>query len=185
MAVGHCQVTPDDVRLIDRIARGEEAALAELIASRGPPLMRYATHYLQSTADADEVLQDVFLRAERAIRRGTRPDRLEPWLFRIAINRCRSRARRWWPFITGAAADTAMRHAAARSPAAETDWMEEIEAALEHLSAPLREAFLLKYVEGLEYTEMSTATGASISALKMRVARAREQLRERLKEVLE
>ncbi len=61
-------------------------------------------------------------------------------------------------------------------------WRDEIDRALAALSPPLREAFLLKHVEGLEYRDMATITGASMSALKMRVTRACEQLREHLKE---
>ena len=66
-------VTPNDAALLERIASGESAALAELMDRFGPGLMRYATHFLQSADDADEVLQDTFVRAERAIRRGVRP----------------------------------------------------------------------------------------------------------------
>ena len=175
-------VTPTDEALIAGVSRGDPAALGEMMARYGPPLMRFAAHFLRSAADADEVLQDVFLRAERAIRRGTHPDRLDAWLFRITVNRCRSRHRRWWPFVSGPAADAAL--AVAMTPPTDTSfaWREEIEFALAALSAPLREAFLLKHVEGLEYQEMAVVTGASIPALKMRVARACEQLRERLKE---
>jgi RNA polymerase sigma-70 factor (ECF subfamily) len=176
-------VTPTDESLVARVGSGDPAALAEMMAKHGPALMRFATHFLRSASDADEVLQDVFLRADRAIRRGTRPDRLDAWLFRITVNRCRSRHRRWWPFVAGAVADSAMSRAMTPPDDNAFAWREEIEHALAALSAPLREAFLLKHVEGLEYREMAAVTGASIPALKMRVARACEQLRDRLKEV--
>jgi RNA polymerase sigma-70 factor, ECF subfamily len=175
-------VTPTDESLIVRLGLGDPAALPELMTRHGPPLMRFATHFLRSPADADEVLQDVFLRADRAIRKGTRPERLDAWLFRITVNRCRSRRRRWWPFVSGPSAEIAIARTAA---AADTSagWRDEIDAALSILSPVLREAFLLKHVEGLDYQAMAQVTGASIPALKMRVARACEQLRERLKEV--
>ena len=178
-------MTPTDETLIARLGRGDPAALAELMDKHGPALMRFATHFLRSASDADEVLQDVFLRAERAIRKGSRPDRLDAWLFRITVNRCRSRRRRWWPFVSGPAADRAIERATTSPTDESFAWREEIGAALATLSAPLREAFLLKHVQGLEYREMTTVTGASIPALKMRVARACEQLRQQLKEVQE
>jgi RNA polymerase sigma-70 factor (ECF subfamily) len=59
----------------------------------------------------------------------------------------------------------------------------EIARALERLSAPLREAFLLKHVEQLEYTEIAAITGQRLSALKMRVRRACAQLAVALKEL--
>jgi RNA polymerase sigma-70 factor (ECF subfamily) len=176
-------VTPTDDSVVARVARGDPAALPELMATHGPALMRFAIHFLHSAADADEVLQDVFLRAERSIRRGTRPDNLGAWLFRITINRCRSRRRRFWPFVSGPAAERAIDNAVAPANGAAQAWREEIDLALARLSPPLREAFLLKHVEGLEYEQMTAITGASVSALKMRVARACEQLRQRLKEV--
>jgi RNA polymerase sigma-70 factor (ECF subfamily) len=54
---------------------------------------------------------------------------------------------------------------------------------MERLAPPLREAFLLRHVEDLEYEEMSRLTGAGVSALKMRVMRARDRLRTLLSEV--
>ena len=56
-------------------------------------------------------------------------------------------------------------------------------AAVDSLDPLLREAFVLKYVEGLEYTEMAVVTGAGISALKMRVKRACEALRPKLEAI--
>ncbi len=176
-------MTPTDEALIERLRAGDPAALAELMARFGPSLMRFATHYLRSAADADEVLQDVFMRADRSIRRGVRPERLESWLFQIAVNRCRSSRRRWWPFATGVAADRALALAATRSGDEALEWREELDLALAALSPPLREAFLLKHVEGMSYEEMVGVTGAGVPALKMRVARACEQLRTRLSEV--
>ena len=55
--------------------------------------------------------------------------------------------------------------------------------AVETLDPLLREAFLLKYVEGLEYAEMATITGAGVSALKMRVKRACDTLRPMLEAI--
>ncbi len=177
-------MTPTEAALVARIAAGDTLALAELMAAHGPPLMRFASHFLRSSADADEVLQDVFLRAERAIRRGTLPDRLDAWLFTITVNRCRSKRRRWLPMISGPSADRAIDAAiATTADDAAMAWREEIDRALATLSPPLREAFLLKHVEGLEYQEMQTIIGASVPALKMRVARACEKLRNLLREV--
>jgi RNA polymerase sigma-70 factor (ECF subfamily) len=176
-------VTPTDAALVDQLARGDAGALEAVIARYGPRLMRYASHSLRSTADADEVLQDVFLRAERAVRRGTRPNQLANWLFRITVNRCRSRQRRWWPFVTGVAADHAMAAAAITPDTDASEWREEIDRALAMLSPRLREAFLLRYVEGMSYEEIAAVSGAGISALKMRAARACEQLRAQLGEL--
>jgi RNA polymerase sigma-70 factor (ECF subfamily) len=61
---------------------------------------------------------------------------------------------------------------------------DEVRRALDGLPAEQREAFLLRHVEGLEYAEMMTVTGAGLSALKMRVKRASDALRARLQEAI-
>lgn len=176
-------VTPNDAALLERIASGESAALAELMDRYAPGLMRYATHFLQSADDADEVLQDTFVRADRAIRRGVRPDQLSAWLFRITVNRCRSRRKQFWRFVGGEAGESVIARASTAPRAEDHEWRDEITRALAQLSAPTREAFLLKHVEGLTYEEMTAITGAGIPALKMRVSRACDRLRDLLKDL--
>lgn len=173
-------MTPNDAALVERIACGESAALAELMDRYAPGLMRYATHFLQSADDADEVLQDTFLRAERAIRRGVRPDQMAAWLFRITVNRCRSRKRQFWRYLGGEAGEAVIARTAVRPD--DGEWRDEISRALAQLTVPTREAFLLKHVEGLSYEEMATITGAGVPALKMRVSRACDRLRELLRD---
>lgn len=176
-------VTSPDATLLERIGAGDGEALAEFLTRFAPPLMRYATHYLGSADEADEVLQEVFLRAHRAILRGARPERVSGWLFRITVNRCRSHTRRWWRSVSGGEAEQHLARAAHAPEVEDMMLREEIDRALASLSAPLREAFLLKHVEGWSYEEMMEATGVSLSALKMRVARACDQLRDQLKEM--
>ena len=62
-------------------------------------------------------------------------------------------------------------------------WRDEIDRALRELPAEQREAFLMRHVEGMSYEDIGAATGAGLSALKMRVKRACDALRVRLTEV--
>lgn len=176
-------VRPTDALLIEGVAAGDSAALGMLMDRHAPALMRYATHFLQSADDADEVLQDTFIRAERAIRRGIRPDNPSGWLFRIAVNRCRSRRRRWWRLVGGEAGEAVIARAATQPDVEAKEWRDEIRRALGQLSPSAREAFLLKHVEGLTYEEMAEIVGAGVPALKMRVSRACERLRDQLKDI--
>src|SRR5213593_528147 len=73
-------------------------------------------------------------------------------------------------------AEVALSGVALPSPAERAEWDDTVRRALARLAPEYREAFLLKHVEELEYEEMARLTGAGISALKMRVKRAREQL---------
>jgi RNA polymerase sigma-70 factor (ECF subfamily) len=74
-------------------------------------------------------------------------------------------------------------YAAPGDAVAAMEWREEIQRALGRLGPAHREAFLLRHVEGLEYEEMARLTGANETALRMRVKRAAERLRELLRDV--
>ena len=77
-----------------------------------------------------------------------------------------------------------MERAAVPSEEDRSAWRDAIEHALAKLPDEHREAFLLKHVEDLSYDEMVEVTGVKVSALKMRVMRARETLRSLLKETV-
>jgi len=170
--------------IVARVLRGDVEAFRVLVERYRDRYARYAVHMLGNREDAEEALQDAFTRAYRSLARCEDPERFGAWLFRILVNRCRTigarRGRRSKTFVVdeGALLDAAIDH-----PAESAAWREEIERALRQLRAEQREAFLLKYVEELGYDEMSQLTGVGVSALKMRVMRACERLRELLSEV--
>lgn len=145
---------------------------------------RYAVRMLGSREDAEEALQDAFVRAYRSLAKCEDPERFGPWFFRILANRCRTagtrRGRRERTFVH----DELAIHAASEDhPAERNAWREELDRALMRLDGDQREAFLLKHVEDLGYDEMAAMTGVGVSALKMRVKRACERLRVLLHEV--
>jgi RNA polymerase sigma-70 factor (ECF subfamily) len=175
-----------DAPIVSRVLRGDVAAYAELVERYRDRYARYALHMLGNREDAEEALQDAFTRAYRSLPRCEDPDRFGAWLFRILVNRCRTvGARRGRRSRTFVADETALLDAAEEHPAERNAWREEIDRALRRLRPEQREAFLLKYVEELGYDEMSRLTGVGVSALKMRVMRACERLRELLSDVRE
>jgi RNA polymerase sigma-70 factor (ECF subfamily) len=176
-------VNDGDAALVSRVLAGEKEAYGALMDRYRARFGRYATHLLGNRHDAEDVLQDTFVRGYRFLAQCHEPDRFGAWLFRILINRCRtahgSKKRR-----IGALRLEDQPHLAAGGSAGEdVAWREEIQRALALLPRDHREAFLLKYVEELSYEEMETLTGAGISALKMRTKRACDRLREILGEV--
>jgi RNA polymerase sigma-70 factor (ECF subfamily) len=174
------RVAPSDGELATRVRRGDLDAFAVLIGRYQARFVRYARYMLGNEEDAEEAVQDAFVRAYRAIDRCD-PDRFGAWLYRILINRCRTAARRrlWW--VRGATDLDAANGVGAREDGGNL-WREELDRAVAQLPAKYREAFLLKHVDELTYGEMSGMTGASVPALKMRVNRACEQLRAALGE---
>lgn len=168
-----------DAELVVRTRAGDPEAFGALVARYYDACWRFAYHMLGERADAEDVVQDSFLRAYLAIGRYDERDQFRGWLFRILTNQCRnyltSRGRRTRRFVQD---DVAIESAAAPPPGLAPGVEDDVLIrALAQLDPLQREALLLKYAEGLEYSEMSAMTGAGESALKMRVKRGSERLR--------
>jgi len=166
-----------------RARRGEEQAFIEIVEFYYPRCLRFARNMLGSEQDAEEAVQDAFVRVHDSFGRFREDGRFDPWLFRILANRCRTllaRGRRHRALIEyGEVPITAA------SPEEEfgADWAEEVRVVLDSLPAEQREAFLLRHVEDLSYEDIAALTGVRLSALRMRVKRACDTLRARLTEV--
>ena len=168
-----------DAELVVRTRAGDPDAFGTLVSTYYDACWRFAYHMLGERADAEDVVQDSFLRAYLAIGRYDERDQFRGWLFRILTNQCRnaltSRGRRTRRFVQD---EIALESAPAPPPGLATGVEDAaIVRALGQLDPLQREALLLKYAEGLEYGEMSAMTGAGESALKMRVKRGSERLR--------
>jgi RNA polymerase sigma-70 factor (ECF subfamily) len=171
-----------DAEIVERVRAGEVDAFAVLLARHRDRMVRYATHMLGDPDEAEDVVQDGFVRAYRAIGRGVRPERVDGWLFRIIVNRCRTEAVRQKRRVRLVVADeSAVARAASPGSAVTEGWLEAVDRAIRQLDPRQREAFLLHHVEGMGYLEIAEVTGAGESALKMRVKRACERLRALLK----
>jgi RNA polymerase sigma-70 factor (ECF subfamily) len=168
--------------LIHAARSGDVRAFAELVDTYYARCLRFALHMLSSRDDAEEAVQDTFVRVYRALPTYEEREAFEPWLFRILANRCRTaggRARRHADMVQyGDVPERATTNAEDESFA----WREAIQGALASLPREQREAFLMRHVEDLSYEDMSTATGARVSALKMRVKRACDAMRALLSE---
>ncbi len=176
--------TPATRSMLVHAARsGDVRAFAALVDAYYARCLRFALHMLSSRSDAEEAVQDTFVRVYRALPKYEEREAFEPWLFRILANRCRSagaRERRHAEVVEYG--DVPERSASSGHDDA-IAWREEIGLALAALPDEQREAFLMRHVEDLSYENMSIATGAGVSALKMRVKRACDALRARLTEV--
>lgn len=178
---------PSDGVVVRRVLAGDTEAYRVIVRRHRERLGRFAVHMLGNREDAEEALQDAFVRAYRSLNRCADPDRFGAWLFRILANRCRTkgtrRGRYEATFVTDEVALlTAQDQAVGGEGGDEAEWREEIAHALQKLDPDPREAFLLKHVEQLSYEEMASLTGIGTSALKMRVKRACERLRRLLTE---
>lgn len=139
---------------------------------------------LRNPDDADDMVQDAFVRLYRALPRYEERQRFEPWLFQILGNCCRTANSVYHRESSRASddEDALDRVASPDDPsrAAEMGWSDAVRGALAEVPEHNREIFLLHHIEGFAYEEIERMTGVKQSALKMRVKRAAEFLRARL-----
>lgn len=177
--------TPADVDsdqdVISRILAGERDAFAMLIGRYSDPLYRHALGMTGSPDVAEDILQTSFIKAYHHL--GEVRGRFDAWLFRIVANGCKD----WLKNIrrTHLSYDEDDQPSTYASPDEDLDRTElrqDLDSALAQLAPSLREAFIMKHVEGRSYEEMADLLGTTVGALKMRVHRAREALQTLLEE---
>jgi RNA polymerase sigma-70 factor, ECF subfamily len=167
---------PTDAAVVQRVAAGDVEAFALLVDRHHSRLARYAFHLLGSDAEAEEAVQDSFVRAYRSLSTYKEQEQFGAWIMRILVNRCRTRLVREKRREETAAAW--VREAEeAFEPSERLAMRDELSKALAQLPGDQREAVVLRYADELDYHEISSITGANISALKMRVKRGCERLR--------
>lgn len=173
-----------DAALVARVLGGEREVFSALVERYSDPCTRFAQRLLGNRQDAEDAAQETFLRAYRALGRYHEQDTFRAWLYRILVNQCRSLARRRARYQRRVTSDgLAVERATAPSLEHAGDVRDALQHALDRLEPLLREAFLLKYGEGLDYGAMAEITGSGVSALKMRVKRACDALRPELEEI--
>lgn len=182
-------MSSEDAVIVERVVRGEREAFGGLVERHYDRCVRLAAHLLGNREDAEDAVQESFLRAYRHLARYQERERFGAWLARIVVNQCRTQLarRRTEEARAGAgAADRADASSAASDdahPAERAFLRDEIRRALARLPADQREAVVLKLAEDFTYEEMAAITGAGVSALKMRVQRGCARLRALLLEV--
>ena len=172
-----------DGALVRRVLAGDAQSFARLVERYTEKYARFATRMVGTTEDAEEAMQDAFVRAYRSLDRCEDPDRFGPWFHSILVNQCRTLVTRKENRDRRFMHDAKLESIAV--PEASGEWLGEIELALAQLPADQREAFLLKHVEDLSYEQMAELTGENISTLKMRVKRACDKMRSQLDGVMQ
>lgn len=179
-----------DSQLVRQVLTGDAEAFALLVDRHHARCLRAATHLLGDADDAEDAVQDAFVRAYRHLASYREQDRFGAWLLRIVVNQCRTRAARQSRYTRlddhDGALDTALDRDLALGDAGTdaSDRRAELAHALAQLGPEQREAIVLRFAEELSYDEMATLTGVGVSALKMRVQRACTRLRTLLAEHL-
>jgi RNA polymerase sigma-70 factor (ECF subfamily) len=166
---------------------GDEAACREIVDLHSHGLHRLAFSLVGSAEDAEDVVQETFAGAFRALRDFEGRAALKTWLVRIlvrqAARRQRTRARKRTQPLDSVA-DASGRAAAVRPPGETLDARLDVLWALDGLSPEHREVIVLREIEGMSYQEMADALDVARGTIESRLHRARQALRERLKDYL-
>lgn len=182
----------DEAPVLERARAGDSEAFTELVRQYDKKIFRIAKHITQNDEDAEDVLQDAFLKAYEHLAGFHGDSKFYTWIVRIAVNEALMKLRKRKgdktvpldePVDTGE--DMVVREIAVWD-----DQIEErlgrselggiLDQAVDSLKPDFRTVFVLRDIEELSTEETAEALGISIPAVKSRLLRARLQLREKL-----
>ena len=186
------QAGADETTLVAQSREGDTAAFGELVRRYEGKIFRLAQHVTQNREDAEDVLQETFMKAYEHRDQFQGNSKFYTWIVRIAVNQALMKLRRRKTdksvsldetIDTGE--DTIVREIAAWDEDPEQRFSREelggiLDTAVDSLEPPYRSVFVLRDIEELSTEETADALGLSIPAVKSRLLRARLQLREKL-----
>jgi RNA polymerase sigma-70 factor (ECF subfamily) len=182
----------DESALVARARQGDPAAFNDLVTRYERRIFRLAKNITQSDEDAEDVLQETFLKAFEHLPGFQGQSKFYTWIVRIAVNEALMKLRKRKsdktvpldePVDTGE--DTVIREIAVWEENPEQRYSREelaqiLSESVESLRPPFRTVFVLRDIEELSTEETAEALGISVPAVKSRLLRARLQLREKL-----
>jgi RNA polymerase sigma-70 factor (ECF subfamily) len=182
----------DEAPLVERARSGDAAAFSELVNRYERKIFRLAKHITQNDEDAEDVLQETFLKAYSHLDTFQGQSKFYTWIVRIAVNEALMKLRKRKssktvsldePTDTGE--DTMVREIAVWDEDPEQKYSRDelreiLDKAVDSLKPAFRTVFVLRDIEELSTEETASALDISIPAVKSRLLRARLQLREKL-----
>ena len=168
-----------DERLVALIRAGNDHAFEVLFERYHSRLLAFCRHMLRSAEDAEDVLQEVFVKAHAAMLADERPINVRPWLYRISRNRCLNHLRR--PVPEGQDSMDVMVGEGGVTTAERVQKREDFRALIadvQDLPETQRTALLLREIDALSYEEIAETMDTTIPAVKSLLVRARVSLGE-------
>jgi RNA polymerase sigma-70 factor (ECF subfamily) len=186
------QAGTDETTLVAQSREGDTAAFGELVRRYEGKIFRLAQHVTQNREDAEDVLQETFMKAYEHLDQFQGNSKFYTWIVRIAVNQALMKLRRRKTdrsvsldetIDTGE--DTMVREIAAWDEDPEERFSRDelggiLDTAVQSLDPPYRSVFTLRDIDELSTEETAEALGLSVPAVKSRLLRARLQLREKL-----
>jgi RNA polymerase sigma-70 factor (ECF subfamily) len=186
-----------DLSLVRRVQRGDKGAFDVLVLKYQHKLVKLVTRYVRNPAEAEDIAQEAFIKAYRALPQFRGDSAFYTWLYRIAINTAKnavvSRDRSPVDYNFDRDSIDESYDMQGRLKDAETpeglvltdEIRHTVNAAIEQLPEDLRTAIVLRELEGLSYEQIAGAMGCPVGTVRSRIFRAREAIDRRLREVFE
>jgi RNA polymerase sigma-70 factor (ECF subfamily) len=186
-----------DQQLVERVQRGDKHAFDLLVSKYQRKLGRLISRFVRDSAEAEDVTQDAFIKAYRALPGFRGESAFYTWLYRIGINTAKNyllASKRRAPTSTSFDAEESESFEEAsllrevNTP--ENELMSKqvvgvVQASLQQLPEDLRSALTLREIEGLSYEEIASVMNCPIGTVRSRIFRAREAIAENLRPLLE
>ncbi len=183
-----------DAALVTRAREGDQDAFRVLVERHSQALFRLAFRMTGNEHDAEDMVQETFLRAHRQLGRFESRSSLSTWLHRIAANcsldllrkrQRRAEADRAVDLESGEAGAAVLSHEPAPDQLLyHAEVQQRVERAMEQLTPMERTAFVLRHFEGRSIEEIGTVLGAGASATKQSIFRAVQKMRRALEPVI-
>ena len=183
----------EELTLVQAAKRGDDSAFEELVRRYDRNVFRIAQHITQNREDAEDVVQEAFLKAYGNLAQFQEQSKFYTWLVRIAVNEALMKLRRRKPERTVSLDEDIKTEDDSSLPREIADWSpnpeqqytqaelrEILSKTIQGLPPGFRTVFVLRDVEGLSTEETAAALELSVPAVKSRLLRARLQLRDRL-----
>ena len=186
-----------DLGLVRRVQRGERGAYELLVLKYQHKVVKLVMRYLREPADAQDVAQEAFIKAYRALPQFRGDSAFYTWLYRIAINTAKNAlaARDRNPVSyeidmqsNDETSDIVSRLRDPETPeglALTEEIRDTVNQAIESLPEDLRSAIVLRELEGLSYEEIAASMDCPVGTVRSRIFRAREAIDKRLREVFD
>ena len=186
-----------DAELVARVQQGDKAAFDLLVLKYQRKILRLLSRMLRDQSDIEDVMQEAFIKAYRALPQFRGESAFYTWLYRIAINTARnwmsSQGRR--PSSpngnqteegeTFSEIDNLTDNNTPESMLASREIAESVNATIQDLPAELRTAIVLREIDGLSYEEIAETMSCPIGTVRSRIFRAREAIAAKLRPILD
>ncbi len=175
-----------DAEIIAMVLNGDKQSYALLVDAYKGPIFNLAYRMTGSREDADDLTQETFIRAYQNLHRFDQSKKFFTWIYTIGINLIRNHLKKKERKVAHLTeVDSSLkqqRNGEGEGDVLSDDRMIRLEQIIRKLPVDLREAIILKFVQDLTFEELANVTGDSVSAVKMRIYRGLEKIKQMMED---